>query len=162
VAPERVISHTLVIGGSVLGLVVLAGVVEAGVVVFVVVFGVEIGVAVADDELPFAVRLRRRRRLSLVGVASAAAGGGWMVPAVLCAALLAAIRPSELISNGRLGPARDGLGVGPIAAPTAKPRTSIPAASIAMAREEGRRGTLGASAPPSAESSPVMGVEGGV
>ena len=76
VAPESVISHTLVTGGSVLGLVVLVGVVGVGAVVFVVVFDVEIGVAVADDELPFTARLRSRRRLFLVGVASALTGGG--------------------------------------------------------------------------------------
>jgi hypothetical protein len=140
VAPESVISHTLVTGGSVLGLVVLVGVVVAGVVVFVVGFDVEIGVAVAKVELLVVARLRSRRRLFLVGVASALTDGGWTGLTALCAALLAAIRASELISTGRLGPARDALGAGPIAAPTATPRASIPAASIAVAREEGRRG----------------------
>jgi hypothetical protein len=156
-----VISHTLVTGGSVLGLVVLVGVVEAGVVVFVVVFDVEIGVDGADDELPFTVCLRRRRPLFLVGVASAASaltGGGWTGPTALCAALVAAIRTSELISTGRLGPARDGLGAGPIAAPTTTPKASIPAASIAVTREEGRRGTPEAGRGSSAESWPVVGV----
>ena len=41
-------------------------------------------------------------------------------------------------------PASEVLGAGPIAAPTATPRASIPAASIAMARGEGRRGGPGA------------------
>ena len=38
-------------------------------------------------------------------------------------------------------PAIEVLGVGPIAAPTATPRASIPATSTAVARGEGRRGT---------------------
>jgi hypothetical protein len=153
-----VISHTLVTGGSVLGLVVLVGVVGVG----VVVFDVEIGVDGADDELPFTVRLRSRRRLFLVGVASALTGGGWTGATVLCAALLVAIRASELISTGRLELARDALGAGPIAAPTATPRTSIPAASVAMAREEGRREAPEAGRGSSAEPWLVvdMGVSG--
>jgi hypothetical protein len=133
-------------------------VVGAGAVVFVVVFDVEIGVDGADDELPLAVCLRRRRRLFLVGVASAATGGGWTGATALCAALLAAMRASELISTGRLGPARDGLGAGPIAAPTATPKASIPVANIAVAREEGRRGTPEAGRGSSVESWPVVGV----
>jgi hypothetical protein len=36
--------------------------------------------------------------------------------------------------------------LGPIAAPAATPRASIPAASAAVTRSEGRRGTLGAGA----------------
>jgi hypothetical protein len=37
-------------------------------------------------------------------------------------------------------PANEALGAGPIAAPTATPMASIPAASAALARSEGRRG----------------------
>ncbi len=37
-------------------------------------------------------------------------------------------------------PANEALGAGPIAAPTATPMASIPAAKAALARSEGRRG----------------------
>ncbi len=37
-------------------------------------------------------------------------------------------------------PANEALGAGPIAAPIATPMASIPAASAALARSEGRRG----------------------
>jgi hypothetical protein len=41
---------------------------------------------------------------------------------------------------GMGAPANDVLGAGPIAAPTATPMASIPAANAALARSEGRRG----------------------
>jgi hypothetical protein len=141
----------------VLGLIVLIGVV-ADVVFFVIAFGVESGVAAAEVELLVVARLRGRRRLFLAGVASAVTGGGWTAPVALCAALVAAIRASELISTGRLELARDELGAGPIAAPTAAPRTSIPAAKAVVTRSEGRRGTPGAGRATSAGSWPVVGV----
>jgi len=37
-------------------------------------------------------------------------------------------------------PANDGVGAGPIAAPTATPIASIPAVSAALTRSEGKRG----------------------
>jgi hypothetical protein len=46
----------------------------------------------------------------------------------------------EGASMGRGEPANEALGAGPIAAPTATPMASIPAASAALARSEGRRG----------------------
>jgi hypothetical protein len=51
---------------------------------------------------------------------------------------------SAAIDDGSMGimrlPANDALGAGPIAAPTATPIASIPAASAALTRSEGRRG----------------------
>jgi hypothetical protein len=117
-----------VIGGSVLAFVVLFGFVEAGVVVS--------GVVVAALEASSVLACLRLRRF-LRGVASATIAGGCAAAALACAARAAAPRASDAISSGRLGLASDGVGAGPIAAPTATPIPSIAAASAAVTRAEG-------------------------
>lgn len=154
------INQTFVIGGSVvvLALAVLVGVVEAGVVASGVEVVVVLGVSCVLALLP------ARERFFLVGVASGVTGGGWTAAVVLCAALVAAIRASEESSTGRLELASEGLGAGPIAAPTATPRASIPAASMALTRSEGRRsarvaGAAGTSDAPAGDAGLVADVE---
>lgn len=68
--------------------------------------------------------------------------GGGATGAVLVRAPepVAARAAIEGASTGMGEPANEELGAGPIAAPTATPMASIPAASAALARSEGRRG----------------------
>ena len=128
--PASSISHTCVIGGSALAFFVLFGVVEVGVLVS------EPDVVVAALEASSALACLCLRRF-LRGVASAVIAGGWTLAAVARAARAAAPRASEAISSGRLGLACEGVGAGPIAAPTATPIPSIAAASAAVTRAEG-------------------------
>lgn len=86
----------------------------------------------------------------LAGVAWGVTGGG-CTPAVLLwplesAAVSAAMDGSSM---GMPWPANDGVGAGPIAAPTATPMASMPAVNAALTLNEGRRGCR-------------MGVSGGV
>ena len=124
-------------GASVLALVVLLGFVAAGVVVSVSV-GVVVAALVASSEL---AALRARLRRFLVGAASAVLAVGCVEALEACwaAALADAARASVASSPGRLELACDGLGAGPIAAPTATPIPSIAAASAAVTRAEGAR-----------------------
>jgi hypothetical protein len=66
------------------------------------------------------------------GVGCGETGGAWTVA-------VAAVRVSDLSSGTTWPTANDGLGAGPIAAPTATPIASIPTASTAVTRAEGAR-----------------------
>jgi hypothetical protein len=81
-----------------------------------------------------ALRTRLRRLCVVVASALLAVGCAELAAA---AALAAAARASVTSSPGKLGLACDGLGAGPIAAPTATPIPSIAAASAAVTRAEG-------------------------
>jgi hypothetical protein len=75
------------------------------------------------------------------GVARGVTGGGSTAEVFAWAPERAAARAAtEGASIGMGEPANEALGAGPIAAPTATPMASIPAASAALARSEGRRG----------------------
>jgi hypothetical protein len=75
------------------------------------------------------------------GVAWGVTGGGAMAEVLVWAPEPAVARAAiEGASMGMGEPANEVLGAGPIAAPTATPMASIPAARAALARSEGRRG----------------------
>ncbi len=71
-------------------------------------------------------------------------GGGCTAVAVLVSVVCALPPPASAAiagsSSGMRSPASEVSGAGPIAAPTATPSASIPAASAAATRGEGRRG----------------------
>jgi hypothetical protein len=77
--------------------------------------------------------------LAASAVAAAATAGGW----TLAVLVVAAGRPAAPTPTGRSGrgspdaPAKEALGAGPIAAPTATPIASIAAANAAVTRGEG-------------------------
>jgi hypothetical protein len=135
----------LVTGGSLAALGVPVevgvgeGVVSAGVLVS------ELGAVVLAGSCAAATLLCLRRRLAGAGVAVSATGGGWTLPVVVLGCL-AVPTPSIRSSTGSGrpdDPAKEALGAGPIAAPTATPIASITAASAAVTRSEGaRRGGL--------------------
>ena len=146
------ISHTLVTGGSVVCFSPLPALV-VGVSGVFVVLGVGVGDAVAldgafdfvawvlapDDDLPEPVLAD-----VTAGVACGVTGGGWTVALLaLVGAPRLAIAAMELSTSGMRSPASEVSGAGPIAAPTATPIASIPAASAAATRGEGRRGGAG-------------------
>jgi hypothetical protein len=75
------------------------------------------------------------------GVACGVTGSGAVAEVLVWAPEPAAARAAiEGASMGMGEPANEVLGAGPIAAPTATPMASIPAARAALARSEGRRG----------------------
>jgi hypothetical protein len=82
-------------------------------------------------------------RLAGAGVAVSATGGGWtLAVAVVVLGRAPAPMPSARSSTGSGkpdGPAKDVLGAGPMAAPTATPMASIAAARAAITRGEGAR-----------------------
>jgi hypothetical protein len=106
----------------------------------------ELGAVVLAASCVAAALLCLCRRLAGAGAAASATGGGWTLalPVVLWRA--AAPTPSIRSSTGSgrpEDPAKDVLGAGPIAAPTATPIASITAASAAVTRGEGAsRGDL--------------------
>jgi len=148
VPPESVINHTLVVGGSLICPPPLPGVVVGGLDVCGAGVGEETVLDGGFDLVDRVVASLTPLALADVtaGVAWGVTGGGWtVVVALVWAPVPAAARAAIDGSNsGMRSPAREALGAGPIAAPAATPRASIPAASAAVARGEGRRGTPGA------------------
>jgi hypothetical protein len=108
---------------------------------------VEVGVVVSDvcgvlaalnaSSVPALFSLRLCR--FLVGVASGVTAGGCTDAVAASAARAAALLAKDASSSGRLGSAWEGVGAGPIAAPTATPMPSIAAASAAVTRADGAR-----------------------
>jgi hypothetical protein len=123
-----------VTAGSFVALVVLFGLVAVGVVVSDAA-GVLAALVASSALVSFRLRLWRLR----VGVASATTAGGCTDAAVACASLAAALRAKVSSSSGRFVAAWEGVGAGPIAAPTATPTPSIAAASAAVTRADGAR-----------------------
>jgi hypothetical protein len=75
------------------------------------------------------------------GVAWSVTGGGWTVVGTLaCSPPPAASAAIDGSNRGMRSPASEVLGAGPIAAPMATPRASIPAAKAVATRSDGRRG----------------------
>ena len=138
VEPASSISQTWVIGGSVVvwPLLVLVGVVDEGVGVSEEDVG---DVAVLSGVVLDALMPALDSAVA-GGVACGVTAGGWT-------AVVLDLAPAPL-SDGSRGTswptAKEALGAGPIAAPTATPIASIAAASAAVTRGEGaRRGDFG-------------------
>ena len=138
--PASSISHTLVTGGSVLALPLPAGVGVGEGVASAGALVSELGAVVLAGSCVAATLLCLRRCLAGAGVAVSATGGGCTLAAPVVLWRAAAPTPSIRSStgNGRPDdPAKEALGAGPIAAPTATPIASITAASAAVTRGEG-------------------------